>query len=59
MDVCIIGGGIGGLSAAVALKLLQMDYEVRVFERDQNFSNRKQVESLCYFIHNYGYRVMD
>eukprot|EP01038_Epipyxis_sp_PR26KG_P008688 gene8688-11739_t len=40
IDVCIIGAGIGGLSAAISLQ--QMGMRVKVYEKDKNFNDRKQ-----------------
>lgn len=43
LDVAVVGGGVGGLSAALALQLAKPEARVRVFERDQEVDDRKQV----------------
>lgn len=40
LTIAIIGGGLGGISAAIALQ--QKGFNATIFERDQCFSNRKQ-----------------
>lgn len=42
IDVSIIGGGIGGLAAALALQLANPHLKVKVYERDQHMSDRRQ-----------------
>jgi 2-polyprenyl-6-methoxyphenol hydroxylase-like FAD-dependent oxidoreductase len=42
IDVSIIGGGIGGLAAALALQLVNPHLKVKVFERDNQMSDRRQ-----------------
>lgn len=41
-DICIVGGGIGGLAAALALQTQCPYYKVRVYERDMLMNDRKQ-----------------
>lgn len=40
VDACIIGSGVAGLSAALALQ--QCGFHVRIYEGDQDFIDRKQ-----------------
>jgi 2-polyprenyl-6-methoxyphenol hydroxylase-like FAD-dependent oxidoreductase len=52
LDVCIIGGGIGGLSAAISLQ--KIGCKVKVFERDDDFVDRKQGYGLTLTNNNKG-----
>ena len=38
--ICIVGGGLGGLACALALQ--ELGFQVKVFERDSYFADRKQ-----------------
>ena len=52
IDICIIGSGVAGLSAALSLQ--QCGFRVAVFERDLDFIDRKQGYGLTLTYSNNG-----